>query len=252
MNKGLLALNGVLGLAVIILFWLHFSSNGSNGEVKQEKENNGQKSIVEVNDSLNQYLALDSNITAKPIKIAYVNSDSLDKNLKMLNDVEKEIAKKEEELSGKIKSEQARYQSKFKSKIANFEKRSKDYAIKAPTMTDAQLQKEQQELQKMQQELGGLEQQYQMELMQFQGKLEEEYMMLKAQKMSDYYKKVQGFCSSIANRLGFDFILIYQEGGAILHANNTFDISKYVIDAINKEYDETNSVKKPAEGNANS
>lgn len=250
MNKGLLALNGVLGVGVIILFWLHFSSSTATNSINNTANNDSTLPVL--NDSLSQYLNLDSNIAAKPIKIAYVNSDSLDKNLKMLSDVETEIAAKEKELADKIAAEQRRYQSKFESKVKNFEKARKDYALKGPTMTDAQLQEQEKKLQQMQQDIANSEQKYQVELMQFQAKQEEEYVILKAKKMSDYYKKVQGYCESIANRLGFDFILIYQQGGAILYANQLFDISKYVIDAINKEYDDLNGIENSSESNANS
>ncbi len=240
MNKGLLALNGILGAAVIILFYLHFTSSNASNTTNTSTENNNSNNNVIPADSLNQFLALDSNIAAKPIKIAYVDSDSLDRNLKMLDDVEKVILEKEQELQQKIKDEDARIKRKYQGKLTKFEKRRKDYTMKGPTMTDAELQKEQQALQQMQQELQGADQNYQMEIMSLQSKLEQEYMVLKTQKMSEYYKKVQEFCEGIATRLGFDFIMIYQEGGAMLHANKDLDISKYVIDAINKEYDQNN------------
>jgi outer membrane protein len=240
MNKGLVGLNVVLGIAVIVLFYLHFS--GGNNTSNPIVNNTTKEVVSNLEDSLDQFLSLDSNITAKPIKIAYVDSDSLDKNLKMLKDVETEIRTKEEEIQNKIIAEKKRYEGRYKSKMQNFDSRRKNYASKAPTMTDAQLQTEEQSLMKLQQEIAGLEQKYSQELMMFQQKLEQEYMLLKSDRMRNYYGKVKGFCESIAKRLGFDFILIYQEGGAILYSNSTFDISKYVVEAINKEYDATNSV----------
>lgn len=238
MNKGLVALNGVLGLAVIILFYLHFS--GSKPAAQAIVNTSNTEVVTNDSDSLTQFLSLDSNISAKPIKIAYVDSDSLDTKLKMLKDVEKEIKAKETEIQNKIKSEQKRLEGQFQRKVQAFDTKRKNYAAKAPTMTDAQLQAEEQALGKMQQELGGLEQSYSQQLMQIQGGLEQEYLVLKSEKMKDYYGKVKEYCESIAKQLGFDFILMYQNGGAILHANNSFDISKYVIEAINKEYDASN------------
>lgn len=244
MNKGLIAINGVLVVAVAVLFYLQFSKptpsvvNSVNNTSADVQTNNSG-----VVDSLNQFLSLDSNIMAKPIKIAYVDNDSLDKNLKMLRDIEAEVMKKEEELAEKIKAEKGKYEARFTRKVQAYEKRSKAYPLKAPSMTDAQLKKEQEYLQSEPQVIGQLEQQYQQQLMQFQSVLEQEYLKLKQERMLAYYEKVQGYCNSIADQLGFDFILSYQNGGQILHANKAYDISKYVVDAINKEYDAANANK---------
>jgi len=240
MNKGLLALNGVLGIAVIILFYLQFSGKPTVTNTAPNNNNNEPNIIANAEDSLTQYIALDSNISAKPIKIAYVNSDSLDRNLKMLDDVEREIKDKEEEIQNKIIGEKNRYENKYKNKIQNFETKRKSYSASLPSMTDAQAKAGEQELRAMQQELAGLDQTYSQELMAFQQRLEQEYVMLKSEKMKVYYGKVKEYCESIAKRLGFDFILIYQAGGAILYSNKTYDISKYVVEAINKEYDSAN------------
>lgn len=242
MNKGLLALNGVLGVAVIVLFYLQFSGKPAKNNVVKTNNGTTTEDLISVDDSLTQFIALDSNISAKPIKIAYVNSDSLDKNLKMLDDVEKEIKAKEEEIERKITSEKTRYENKYKTKIQAFDTKRKSYAASLPSMTDAQAQAGEQELMQMQQELAGLDQTYSQELMIFQQKLEQEYIELKTDKMKIYYGKVKEYCESIAKQLGFDFILIYQDGGAILYSNKSYDISRIVVEAINKEYDSKNPV----------
>lgn len=241
MNKGLLAVNGILAIAVIILFYLQFSGKPATKNTVVNN-NSTQDVVTTAEDSLTQFIALDSNISAKPIKIAYVNSDSLDRNLKMLDDVEAEIKAKEEEIEKKIVAEKKRYENKYKNKIQNFDTKRKSYAASLPSMTDAQAKAGEQELMQMQQELAGLDQTYSQELMIFQQQLEQEYIALKTDKMQVYYGKVKEYCESIAKRLGFDFILIYQDGGAILYSNSTFDISKYVVEAINKEYDSANPI----------
>lgn len=243
MNKGLLALNGILGVAVIILFYLHFSGKEQKSVKPSDGTTDDVSTVVTTPDSLNQYLALDSNITAKPIKIAYVDSDSLDKNLKMLKDVEQEIMNKEKQLKGQMQSKQQELENRLKTKYGTYEKKRNEFSLKAPTLTDAQLKTAQQELMEMEQQLAGMDQSLQREMMSYQAQLEKDFMILKAKKMEDYYVKVQGFCKSIANQLGFDYILLYSRGGVMLHANNVFDISKYVVEAINKEYDAKNVAK---------
>jgi len=241
MKKGGLILNVILLLAVAVLFYLHFSSNKVNNTIVSTPEKTEKEPKTVIEDSLSQFFALDSNITAKPIKIAYVDSDSLDNNLKLLKDVEAKIIAKENAIKKSIKSKKNFYESKFKSKINAFESLKNKYTIKAPSLTDEQLKQEQEKLYKLQQELQSLEPLYSQKLMEFSQKLEQEYMIIKSDEMRKYYGKVKEYCESIAKKLGFDFILIYQNGGSILYSNSSYDISDYVIKAINKEYDSKNT-----------
>jgi outer membrane protein len=227
-------LNVILLIAVAVLFYLHFSSGSTQPQgVANVVEN---EVVVVSEDSLTKFMNLDSTIAAKPIKIAYVNNDSLNKNLNMLRDVEDRIAKKEKQLQGNIETKKRSYERNYKSKIDEFESKKNNYTIKAPTLTEAQLEVEQTKLMQLQQELVGMEQTLQQKMYQFSQEQEQEYMIMKSEEMENYYLKVQSFCKSFAKTLGFDFILIYQNGGSILYSNPNYDISNYVVDAINKEY----------------
>ena len=233
------ALNIVLLIAVAVLFYLHFSSN--TAEVLPA-ETTQKEPVVMMEDSLTKFMSLDSNIAAKPIKIAYVNNDSLNKKLSMLRDVENRIAKKEKELQGNIEAKKRTYERNYKSKISEFESKKNQYTIKAPTLTDKQLEAEQGKLMEMQQEIMQMEQTLQQKMYQFSQEQEQDYLMMKSEEMENYYLKVQSFCQSFAKTLGFDFILIYQSGGSILYSNPNYDISNYVVDAINKEYAQNKSI----------
>ena len=240
MKKGGLILNVILLIAVAILFYLHFNTKKTSPIVAETIVPSTENLIVPTDDSINQFFDIDSNLIAKPIKIAYVDSDSLDKNLKLLEDVTEIILAKEAEIKRSIEAKKSYYESKFKSKIESFEKSKNSYTINAPNLTDEQLKTEQEKLYKLQQELQYLEPQYQQELMAFSQGLEQEFIALRANEMKKYYTKVQDYCKSIAKSKGFDFILMYQNGGAILYSNQSYDISDYVIYAINKEYDSKN------------
>ncbi len=226
-------LNVVLIAAVAVLFYLHFSSE-KNAPLPVAEET--KQPVVMMEDSLMKFMNLDSNIAAKPIKIAYVNNDSLNKKLTMLRDVENRIAKKEKELQGNIEAKKRTYERNYKNKISDFESKKNQYTIKAPTLTDKQLEQEQGKLMELQNEILEMEQSLQQKIYQFSQEQEQEYMIMKSEEMENYYLKVQTFCQSFAKTLGFDFILIYQNGGSILYSNPNYDISNYVVDAINKEY----------------
>jgi len=233
MKKAGTVLNIVLLIAVAVLFYLHFSSAKVEAVPAEVSKNDP---VVVVEDSLTKFMSLDSNIAVKPIKIAYVNNDSLNKKLTMLRDVENRIAQKETELQGNIESKKKSYERNYKSKISEFESKKNQYTIKAPTLTDKQLEAEQGKLMELQNEIMQMEQTLQQKMYQFSQEQEQEYMIMKSEEMENYYLKVQSFCQSFAKTLGFDFILIYQSGGSILYSNPNYDISNYVVDAINKEY----------------
>ena len=241
MKQGALILNVILLIAVAILFYLHFSGSKSTPKQVVKLEDSAQ---VIMEDSLTKYMDLDSNISAKPIKIAYVNNDSLNKNLTMLRDVEDRIAAKEKQLKSRIENKQRSFENSYKRKIENFKTKKNQYDINLPSYSDAQINEEREKLGALQQEIMELEQTVQQKLYEFQQEQEQEYVMLKAQEMEKYYLKVQRFCQSFAKTLGFDFILIYQNGGSILYSNPSYDISNYVVDAINKEYSQNKPTAK--------
>ncbi|MDA9261883.1 OmpH family outer membrane protein [Flavobacteriales bacterium] len=232
-------LNIILLIAVAILFYLHFSTP------KTEVAKVSKDATVEVNtieDSLTQFMELDSNISAKPIKIAYVNNDSLTVHLDMLRDVEARIQAKEKMLQAKIQGKQNSYDRQYKKKVEDYKTAEKKLMLALPTLTDAQAEVEKGKLMGLQESIMKLEQTAQQTLYQLNEDQKRDFLIMKSKEMSDYYVKLQNFCQSFAKALGFDFIMIYQEGGAFLYSNPDYDVSNYVIDAINKEYSQNKSL----------
>ena len=110
-------LNVILLLAVAILFYLHFSTPKTTDATLSETV---VKELNTMEDSLTQFMNLDSNIMARPIKIAYVNNDSLTINLDMLRDVENRIAAKSKLLQAKIQGKQKSYERRYKKMIDDY------------------------------------------------------------------------------------------------------------------------------------
>ncbi|MGB1041062.1 MAG: OmpH family outer membrane protein [Flavobacteriales bacterium] len=233
-------LNVILLLAVAVLFYLHFSS--TKEQSKPVVVENNTPSVL-TQDSLTQFMNLDSNIAAKPIKIAYVHNDSLTVNLDMLRDVEARIAKKEKDLQFNAQSKQKSFKRRLESEMDKYTKSKNEYTKNSYKLNDEQLKAENIKLAKMEQKLMEMNQSLERKLYEFQQKQEQEYMYMKAREMGDYYLKVQSFCKSFAKTLGFDFIMIYQPGGSFLYTNDEYDVTSYVVDAINKEYSQNKSMK---------
>ena len=233
-------LNVILLLAVAVLFYLHFSS--TKEQPKQVVvESNTPSELIE--DSLTKYMNLDSNIAAKPIKIAYVHNDSLSANLDLFQDVVKKIEAKEKEMVYNAQSTQKTYRRRLENEMKKIETKTKQFTINSPNFTDAQYKQEKNKLVAMEQKIMKMNQDLEKKLYDLQQKQEQEYIYMKGKEMGDYYLKVQSFCKSFAKTLGFDFIMIYQPGGSFLYTNPDYDVTSYVVDAINKEYSQNKSMK---------
>ena len=244
MNNFFFFFYGILLIAVAILFYLHLSIPKN---VAATVSKSALKEVNTIEDSLTQFMDLDSNILARPIKIAYVNNDSLTVNLDMLRDVESRIDAKEKMLQAKIQGKQKSYDSQYKSKVEEYKSAETKLMISLPKLTDAQAEVEKGKLMRLQEGIMKLEQTAQQTLYELNENQKRDFLIMKSKEMSNYYEKLQNFCQSFAKSLGFDFIMIYQDGGAFLYSNPDYDVSNYVIDAINKEYSQnkklTNSSK---------
>ena len=232
-------LNFILLLAVAILFYLHFSTPKTTDAKLSETV---VKELNTMEDSLTQFMNLDSNIMARPIKIAYVNNDSLTINLDMLRDVENRIAAKSKLLQAKIQGKQKSYERRYKKMIDDYKSAETKLMISLPKLTDNEADQEKAKLMKMQEGIMALEQTAQQDLLKIDEKQNRDLMLLQQEEMSNYYSKLQGFCQSFAKSLGFDYIMVYQNGGAFLYSNPDYDLSNYVIDAINKEYSQNKTL----------
>ena len=56
---------------------------------------------------------------------------------------------------------------------------------------------------------------------------------------SDVYDKVQKYLKSYAEENNIDLILSYTRGGAVWYGKDALDVTKAVIEGLNKEYNTT-------------
>ena len=227
-------LNIILLIAVAILFYLHFSTP-KNTVKEVTKVAEIETDVIKV-DSLTQFMNLDSNIAAKPIKIAYVNQDSLASNLDMMKDVQARIEKKGNELNYRIKSKQKSLDREYENKVKSFNTAKDAYILSAPGLTEAQSNEKRKALGELEQGIMVFQQKAQQDLMSLDESIKQQFAEMRGNEMNKYYTKIQEFSQSFAKTLGFDYIMFFQEGGAFLYTNPDYDVSSYVIDAINKEY----------------
>ena len=206
-NKGSLIVNSILGLAIIILFVLHFSgdtkSNVTDTVAEEEK--------VEPVPVVKKHPA-DSNMVG--LTIGYVNSDTVTVNYLFSKQLNADLMAKQSSAENKLRKEAEKLQAD-----------AQKFQQGAPIMGSEELERTQAELMQRQEELQMLE----YELSQ---KLQD-----KGYKANyDYIMATDKYLQKIGKELGYDYIFGYRTGDLVMYANPDFDITKQVIELLNNEY----------------
>jgi outer membrane protein len=194
-------ISGVLGIAVIVLFVLHFS--GKENEVAESKQV--------------QPGTLAGNLSG--IKVAYVFVDSVLANYeyyKVLTD--KLMAKKsslEKELSGKGES--------FQKEVSDFQ-----YKVDKKLITSWDAEARQKQLTEQQQVLVNLQND-------MQNKLAQDEQSVTIQ----LHDSVISAVNNINIRMGYNIVLSNTFGGGLLYADSYMNITKQVLDRLNESYRKT-------------
>lgn len=192
----------VLAVAVLILFYLHFSSKNTS---KQEKD-------------------ITQTTADSPLKVLYVNSDSISAGYLLVRDLEIKF-----ESDNKIREQ------KLQSKQATLQRMYKDYENKVMTMTTRERTKKEEEITR-----------YQQQLMQEQQELGQLAAMQEAGMVSQMFDSLHVFFKTFAIQKGVDLILAYQKGSGVLYANEKFDVTGEALTSMNQRY-EKSKASLPAE-----
>ena len=196
-----------------ILYVILFSAIGfllfkqfSNSDTKVENTEN--KEVILSNLIVNR----DS---GNIINIAYVNSDTVSKYYEYAKKIQKDLTKKRSEAENQIKSKYIAYESLVK----EFEKAS-------PIMGDREKMEKAQKIRLLEQEIMQVEQQLSSQVTKEELRLTEGYIL-----------KTNDFMQDIGQRLGYDYVMSYRVGGAMLYANPNHDITNEIIELLNQEYE---------------
>lgn len=173
-------------------------------------------------------VACDNNKTATPSAgnvtatdaaypdIVYVNSDSLLANYEYFKDVR-------DRLQGKAETKE----KDLRSQAEAFQKEVERYQRSAAGMTNDQRASTEQRLAQKQQQLQVLQQNSGNEL------VTEE-----SEEMKKIYDQVEAYLKKLSEEKGYEMVLTYQRGNsAILYSNDNRDITKEVVEGLNKEYE---------------
>jgi outer membrane protein len=147
--------------------------------------------------------------------IVFVNSDSLLDNYEFFKDIKARMESKEDSIDNLLQSQASRLENEI---VA--------YQKEAPGMSDQQRMVKEEELMKKQQALGD-------QRKQMISALDDEQAMLN----DSLYTKLQEFMKEYNKEKNYSFILGFQRGGGILHANDSLNITNEVVKGLNERYE---------------
>ena len=205
MKNGLIILNVILLMAVGFLFYLHFNS-AKTGTKSQNKTE--QKDPI---DSSAQ----------RGCRIAYFEMDSVAANFEKAKEMQGELEKKEE----KMNSEMNRLQNLYQQKYINFQQHG-------ATMSSSQLDA-------ARNELGQLDQ----TIKDTKASLDQDYKTYYVQTQQEILSMIRKFCSEY-NKDKRYAIIISNEPGLVFYKDSTMDITRDLLEGLNKTYGKKKSEKK--------
>jgi outer membrane protein len=155
--------------------------------------------------------------TQKGIRLAYVRIDSLQSQYTYFQELANELQAEEQEIVADLQ----RRQQTLRENIALYQQ-------EAAKMTQAQRNANEADLMRVQQQYQQVEQAAQERLMRKQTDLAN---MLKAD--------MDEAIAVLKEDLNLDFILLYEEGGQIIYANDEFDITARMVEMLNESAEAT-------------
>lgn len=156
--------------------------------------------------------------TEKPLKIAYVNADTLLEKYEFFKQRREAFRKKEKAADASLKAKASALEKDF---MATQQKAQQ--GLLAPS----EMQKEEQRLMAQQQKLVAEQERVSKELLEENQKSQDELQKVILEKLAEI-KKTEGF----------DFIFSYTAGGQLLVVNDSLDITNSVLEILNKKKEE--------------
>ena len=188
----------ILFVLLSILYFIQFSNIGNTENIPSPEK---ELSIQSPNEG--------------SVNIAFVNSDTVSKYYEFAKKIQKTLTTKRSEAEGQIKSKYFAYESL----VQEFEKAS-------PIMGDREKMEKAQKIRLLEQEIMQVEQQ-----------LSEQVSREELELTQSYIVKTNDYMQEIGKTLGYDYVMSYRVGGAMLYANERHDITNEIIKLLNERYE---------------
>ena len=206
MKTGLVILNVILLLAVGFLFYLHFNPRRNGARV--------QNRTVQKDPA-------DSSSAQGSCRIAYFEMDSVATNFDKAKEMQSELEKKED----KMNAEMNRLQNLYQQKYINFQQHG-------ATMSSSQLDA-------ARNELGQLDQ----NIKDTKASMDQDYKTYYVQTQQEILSMIRKFCSEYNKDKKYT-IIISNEPGLVFYKDSTMDITRDLLEGLNKMYGKKKTDKK--------
>ncbi|MBO9698908.1 MAG: OmpH family outer membrane protein [Sporocytophaga sp.] len=199
-----LILNGLLVVAVAILFYLHFKQPAALSATSEGKT----EDTVSV-----------ANIEMPKVpsarKIVFFNYDSLTAKYEFFKKIQREMEAKARGIENELMRKEQKLQEDFEF-----------YQKNAGAMTEQHREAKERELTTAQQELMALKENRSEQFANQQQELNKQLM-----------DKLYGYFNKLSKENNFDYILTYQKGlPGVVYGTDSLDITKELIEGLNREY----------------
>jgi outer membrane protein len=190
-------------ILIVILISIITVSCNEKKEVSQVEETAVEKKIVR-------------NIEpGNGMSIAFVNSDTVSKYYEFAKKIQKTLTSKRFEAENQIKN-----------KYFAYERLVKEFEKASPIMGDREKMEKAQKIRLLEQEIMQVEQQ-----------LSEQVSKQELQLTQSYILKTNEFMQEIGASLGYDYVMSFRIGGAMLYANDKNNITSDIIKLLNQRYE---------------
>lgn len=153
-------------------------------------------------------------LESKGKAIVYVNVDSLLTKYDFFKDTQKVLESKRFQLDNDLNSKGRNLQNK----AAFFQQRAQTMTMEQARATEAALQKEQQEL------------------LAYRERAAQQLVLEEQKKNEELYNQIFEYLKKYNKENKYEFVLGYTKGGGILFADSGNDVTRKVLDGLNKDY----------------
>jgi outer membrane protein len=224
-----LVLNGILAIAVAVLYYFQFAAP------KEEV----RKNTVDA-------AAVDS--VSSKLKIAYVNTDSLWNEYKLINDIQADLEADREKAERKVAQRTSILEGQLEQMAGELQTKMADFESKGRTMNEALRNMKMQELQSLQQNAQAFSLEADQEITQLQQRLQNDLLDKELKGTKQVQDNIKAFLKEYNQDYDFTYVLAYSsDAGGILLGNPALDITKDVLAGLNEIYDAEQAAKAEAE-----
>lgn len=220
-----LVLNGILAIAVAVLFYFQFA----------DKQPAARKNTVDsaVIDSISNKL-----------KIAYINQDTVWSRYELIEDLQADLEVERTKSERKVEQRSTLLEKQLEQMARELQTKAADFEAKAQGMNEVLRNNKMQELQSLQQNAQAFSMEAEQEVGQLQQSLQTKLMDKELAGTTKVNNNIKAFLKEYNQEYGFNYVLAYSDqAGGILLGDPALDITADVVAGLNAIYDAEQAAK---------